>query len=147
MGDEFALIDPATGLVHGFPRLISLKNAAIGEVSRTLRGAHFGPVLEGTPKGTIRHLVPNGASITAMDQPATPALLLFPSFGFDASVRDVLPSEVFVRLTQASTNYVAMGERGFAALTDLVRTIPARAIDYPDTRTALAQVERLWSEL
>jgi ABC-type molybdenum transport system ATPase subunit/photorepair protein PhrA len=29
MGDEFALIDPATGLVHAFPRLISLKNQAI----------------------------------------------------------------------------------------------------------------------
>ena len=29
MGDEFALLDPATGLIHGFPRLISLKNAAI----------------------------------------------------------------------------------------------------------------------
>jgi hypothetical protein len=30
MGDEFALLDPATGLIHGFPRLISLKNEAIG---------------------------------------------------------------------------------------------------------------------
>lgn len=147
MGDEFALIDPVTGLVHGFPRLISLKNAAIDEVTRALPRAQFGPVLEGTPKGTIRHLVPNREAIAAMEQPATPALLLFPSFGFDASVRDVLPSEVFVRLTQASTNYVVMGERGFLALTDLVRTIPAHAIDYPDTRTALAQVERLWSAL
>jgi HprK-related kinase A len=147
MGDEFALIDPATGLVHGFPRLISLKNAAIDEVARALPRARLGPVLEGTPKGTIRHLVPNAAAIAAMEHPATPALLLFPSFGFDASVREVLPSEVFVRLTQASTNYVAMGERGFLALTNLVRTIPARAIDYPDTRTALAQVERLWSAL
>ena len=27
MGDEFALLDPATGLLHAFPRLISLKNA------------------------------------------------------------------------------------------------------------------------
>jgi hypothetical protein len=60
-------------------------------------------------------------------------------------VRAVLPSESFVRLTQASTNYVALGERGFAALAALVRTVPARAIDYPDTATALAQVERLWA--
>ena len=147
MGDEFALIDPATGFVHGFPRLISLKNAAIDEVTRALPRARFGPVLEGTPKGTIRHLVPNAASILAMEHAAIPALLLFPSFGFDAGEREVLPSEVFVRLTQASTNYVAMGERGFTSLTDLVRTVPARAIDYPDTRTALAQVERLWGSL
>jgi len=25
--------------------------------------------------------------------------------------------------------------------------VPARAIDYPDTETAIAQVERLWGEL
>jgi hypothetical protein len=58
----------------------------------------------------------------------------------------VLPSETFVRLTQASTNYVALAERGFDALTRLVRTVPARALDYPDTgycaRAGRAAVER-----
>jgi hypothetical protein len=54
---------------------------------------------------------------------------------------------VFVRLTQASTNYVALGERGFDALAGLVRGVPARAIDYPDTRTALSLVEELWAGL
>ena len=147
MGDEFALLDPETGLVHAFPRLVSLKNAAIHVVTAALPEARFGPLLAATPKGDIRHLVPDAAAVAAMDQPAAPALLLFPSFGFAAADRVVLPSEVFVRLTQASTNYVALGERGFAALTHLVRTIPARAIDYPDTDSAIAQVEQLWAAL
>jgi HprK-related kinase A len=147
MGDEFALVDPATGLVHGFPRLISLKNQAIGVMEAALPRGRFGPRLEGTPKGTIRHLVPDAASIAAMTQPATAGLILFPNFGFEAAEREVLPSETFVRLTQASTNYVALGERGFDALTGLVRSVPARAIDYPDTQTAIAQVERLWEAL
>lgn len=146
MGDEFALLDPATGLIHGFPRLISLKNEAIGVMERTLPGARFGPVLEGTPKGTIRHLVPDARAIAAMAEPAEPRLILFPSYGFAAAKREVLPSETFVRLTQASTNYVALAERGFDALTRLVRTVAARALDYPDTATALAQVERLWAK-
>ena len=51
------------------------------------------------------------------------------------------PAEVFVRLTQASTNYTAMGETGFTALTRLVGGVPAVAIDYPDGATAVAQVE------
>ena len=144
MGDEFALLDPATGLIHGFPRLISLKNEAIGVMERMLPGARFGPVLEGTPKGTIRHLVPDARAIAAMAEPAEPRLILFPSYGFAAAEREVLPSETFVRLTQASTNYVALAGRGFDALTRLVRAVPARALDYPDTATALAQVERLW---
>jgi HprK-related kinase A len=147
MGDEFALIDPATGLVHAFPRLVSLKNAAIAAVEAALPDARFGPLLEGTPKGAIRHLVPDAGAVAAMDTPGTPALLLFPRYGFAPDVRPVAPGEVFVRLTQASTNYVAMGERGFDALARLVRSIPAQAIDYPDTATALAQVEALWGEL
>jgi HprK-related kinase A len=147
MGDEFALIDPATGYVHAFPRLVSLKNAAIPAVEAALPGARFGPLLEGTPKGAIRHLVPDAGALAAMDTPGTPALLLFPRYGFAPDVRPVAPGEVFVRLTQASTNYVAMGERGFDALTRLVRSIPAQAIDYPDTATALAQVETAWGAL
>jgi len=144
MGDEFALLDPATGLIHGFPRLISLKNDAIEVLERALPEARFGPRLEGTPKGTIRHLVPDARAVAAMAEPAAPRLILFPSYGFAAAERAVLPSETFVRLTQASTNYVALGERGFDALTGLVRSTPAHALDYPDTETALAQVERLW---
>ncbi|WP_267386967.1 HprK-related kinase A [Sphingomonas sp. GC_Shp_3] len=144
MGDEFALIDPVTGAVQAFPRLVSLKNAAIPAVEAALPGARFGPLLEGTPKGAIRHLVPDARAVAAMDTPGTPALLLFPRYGFAPDVRPVAPGEVFVRLTQASTNYVAMGERGFDALTRLVRSIPAQAIDYPDTATALAQVEAAW---
>ncbi|PMV40058.1 hypothetical protein, partial [Pseudomonas sp. FW305-3-2-15-C-LB1] len=102
-------------------------------------------VLEGTPKGTIRHLVPDAAALAAMDVPAKPALILFPTFGYESATRDVAQSEVFVRLTQASTNYVAMGERGFDALTALVQGVPARAIDYPDTDGAIALVEAAWA--
>ncbi|GAA0734216.1 HprK-related kinase A [Sphingomonas japonica] len=144
MGDEFALLDPQTGLIHGFPRLVSLKNAAIGVIEAALPEARFGPLQAATPKGDIRHLVPDARAIAAMGEPARAAVILFPSFGFVAEERGVLPSETFVRLTQASTNYVALGERGFDALTRLVTNIPARAIDYPDTETAVAMVERAW---
>lgn len=147
MGDEFALVDLADGAIHAFPRLVSIKNAAIGVVEAALPAARRGPVQVGTPKGTIRHFVPDAGAIAAMDQAAMPALLLFPSFGHAADIRAMPPSETFVRLTQASTNYVALAEVGFAALTGLVQAVPARAIDYPDTATALAQVERLWGEL
>jgi HprK-related kinase A len=144
MGDEFALIDPATGLVHPFPRPVSLKNGAIAEMQRICPKAQFGPLIAGTPKGDLCHMVPDAAAIAGMHEPAAPALILFPRFGFAAETRDVGLSEVFVRLTQASTNYVALGEEGFEALTRLVSGVPARAIDYPDTDTALQLVEALW---
>lgn len=147
MGDEFALLDPETGLVHAFPRPISLKNRSIDVMAAAFPDGRWGPLLTDTPKGAIRHLVPDARALAAMAEPAQPALILFPAFGHEAATREVGPSEVFVRLTQASTNYVALAERGFRALTRLVTTVPARAIDYPDTDSAIAQVEALWRAL
>ena len=50
-------------------------------------------------------------------------------------------------MTQASTNYVALGETGFRAMTRFVKSVPARAIDYPSGDEAVALVERLWERL
>nr|WP_315459116.1 HprK-related kinase A [uncultured Sphingorhabdus sp.] len=147
MGDEFVLLDLVSGEAVPFPRLISLKNEAIGAMQATALDGRFGPLLRDTPKGDIRHLVPAGDAIRAMTQPATPALLLFPSFGFESAVREISPSEIFIRLTQASTNYVALGEAGFTTLTRFIDTVPARAIDYQSGDEAEALVSRLWDEL
>ena len=126
--------------MRAFPRLVSIKNAAIPVVADAWAG-RSGPALTGTPKGTIRHFVPDAAALAAMDTPARPALILFPTFGPARAVREMPASETFVRLTQASTNYVALAEAGFGALTGLVRAVPARAIDYPDTASARALVD------
>jgi HprK-related kinase A len=144
LADEFALIEPATGLVHPFPRPVSLKNDSIALLGAVAEQTRFGPVLAGTPKGDIRHLIPDAAALARMDEPAVPALLLFPRFGAAAAARPVGAGEVFVRLTQASTNYVALGQPAFEALVRLTRATPAYATDYPDTTTALAQIEALW---
>jgi HprK-related kinase A len=143
MGDEFVLIDPASGDMVAFPRPVSLKNASIAAMEAILPPDRFGPLLMGTPKGDIRHIRPDATALARMNERATPRLILFPRFGFPAAVRDVPAGEAFVRLTQASTNYTALGERGFDALTRLVTSVPAKAIDYPDTETALDLVNSL----
>lgn len=147
MGDEFALLDLATGAVFPFPRLVSLKNGAIDVLAAEASPARMGPLLAGTAKGDIRHLIPRSEAVGRMGEGALPALLLFPRFGHEADIRTVGQGEVFMRLTQASTNYVALGEPGFAALTPFVKNVPARAIDFPSGDDAVALVERLWEEL
>ena len=144
MGDEFALLDPATGLLHALPRLVSLKNEGVAAARAAWPDARFGPPMIATPKGDIRHLVPDARAIAAMDVPARPALLVFPRFGFAAETRSVPPSEAFVRLTHASTNYVTLGEAGFRALTGLIAAVPSIAIDYPDGAAGVAAVEAAW---
>ena len=149
LGDEFALLDLDEGNVHPFPRAISLKNQAIYVMEELVGSERLGPWLRDTPKGTIRHLRPGADAVARMAEAARPALILFPSFGRDLerAVRPVGQAEVFVRLTQASTNYVTLGERGFDALSKLICGVPARAIDYPDTEGAIALVEELWGGL
>ena len=147
MGDEFVLLDLVTGDAVPFPRLISLKNEAIGAMQASVLNPRFGPLMTGTPKGDVRHLVPPGDAITRMAEPAKPALLLFPSFGFEPAIRGIGASEVFMRLTQASTNYVALGEAGFTTLTRFIRTVPARAIDYRNGAEAEDLVNQLWGDL
>ncbi|MDO7833918.1 HprK-related kinase A [Sphingobium sp. HBC34] len=147
MGDEFALLDLETGAILPFPRLVSLKNRAIDVVAGQVGDARMGPLLRATAKGDIRHMVPRADAVARMDQGAMPALLLFPRFGHDDDVRLVGQGEIFMRLTQASTNYVALGEPAFAGLTRFVTGVPARAIDFPSGEAAIAMVERLWEEL
>jgi len=146
MGDEFTLIDPEGGDAFAFPRAVSLKNEAIAEVAARVDPVRLGPLLAGTPKGDIRHLIPRPEAIAAMHEPARAALLLFPRFGGEVAIERMGEGEAFVRLTEASTNYVALGEAGFAALTRLVRETPAYGISYPDSATGIALVEQLWAE-
>ncbi|HYW15857.1 MAG TPA: HprK-related kinase A [Allosphingosinicella sp.] len=147
MGDEFALLGLEDGLLHPFPRAVSLKNESLGLLGGIDPG-RLGPVLTGTPKGRIRHLRPNAEAVARMGEPARPALILFPRFGrdLDPAVREVGAAEAFMRLTQASTNYVALGESGFGALTRFVGTLPSKAIDYADTAQAEALIDGLWAE-
>lgn len=146
MGDEFALVDLTTGMLAPFPRPVSLKNASIAAVRAVAGEDRLGPLMAATPKGDIRHLMPRREALAAMDLPARPVLILFPRFGAEGAARAVEAAECFVRLTHASTNYVALGEPGFRALTRLVSDAPAVGIDYASGAEGIAMVEALWAE-
>ena len=148
LADEFVMIDMASGMVLPFPRAISLKNSAIAEMeSRIADPTRFGPHLSGTPKGELRHLRPSAEAIARMDEPARPALILFPSFGFEPATEGIHKSELFVRLTEGSTNYIALGQTGFGAMLRLAETIPAARFAYPDSATGMAIVEQFCAEI
>ena len=143
MADEFVMIDLATGLAKPFPRAISLKNSAIAEVQRRIADpARFGPHLSDTPKGELRHLRPNDEAIARMDEPARPALILFPSYGYAPDSAGVGRAELFARLTEGSTNYIALGQPGFAAMLHLAEHVPSARFAYSDSDSGIAIVEQ-----
>jgi HprK-related kinase A len=146
LADEFVLIDPDSALLYPFPRAISLKSSAIAEMERIVRDhGRFGPLLRDTPKGDLRHLRPNADAVARMDETAVPALILFPRFGGAPEVNGIGRAELFVRLTQGSTNYIPLGERGYVAMTRLI-SLPAAMFAYPDTASGLDIVARYWAE-
>ena len=148
LSDEFVLIEPDTGLVRAFPRAISLKNEAIAEMERVVADPNrFGPLLRATPKGDLRHLRPAPDAIARMDERASPALILFPTFGHASQAEGIGQAELFALLTQGSTNYAALGERGFAAMSRLATTVPGVRFAYPDSASGMAIVEQFAAEL
>src|SRR3546814_2880257 len=110
MGEEFAVLYLASGRMFAFPRLISLKNCAISAMRAEADEARFGSLLAATPKGDIRHLIPRSNAVEQMGEGASPAMLLFPRFGFEPAPRPLARRECFMRLTQASPTYVALGD-------------------------------------
>jgi len=147
LADEFVMIDLASGLIQPFPRAISLKNQSIAAMEAVIADAsRFGPHLSGTPKGELRHLRPAPDAIARMDEPAEPALILFPTFGPEAAVEGVSRSELFARMTEGSTNYSDLGEAGFIRLSQLAQSVPAVRFAYPDGPTGVAIVEQFCAE-
>ena len=93
MGDEFALIDPATGMVHPFPRPVSLKNESIAAMRSAAPEGHFGPVMRNTAKGDICHLAPDARALAVAAGLAEPVAIIFPRFGFATEQRPVAQGE------------------------------------------------------
>lgn len=148
LGDEFGLVETATGMAIPFPRPISLKNTSIAHAERFAPAERFGPSYEATIKGQVRHLLPPVASIAAMDEPARPRLILTPAFAAGAApaARRMGATEAFVRLTQASTNYETLGEAGFETVWRLAAQTPAYEIVYGSSDDARTLIDTLWGE-
>lgn len=145
-GDEFALVDPATGLFHPHPRPVSLKNESTDLLGGIAPADRFGPVFHGTIKGSIRHLLPPPDAIARMDDPAPPRIIVLPQFeaGAAPEAHRLGVAETFAHLTQASTNYKVLGEAGFKAIVQLAN-VPAYAMRYGSSADAIGMIEELWA--
>jgi HprK-related kinase A len=149
LGDEFALLDLAAPGLVPFPRPISLKNAAIDTLLRHAPVERFGPLLEGTLKGTIRHLLPPADAIVDMDRPARLALIVAPRFepGATPAWRPMTRTETYTRLAASSTNQTMLAEAGFEAVWRALEAAPAFDIVYGAGDDALILVDGLWRQV
>jgi HprK-related kinase A len=145
-GDEFALLDLDTPRLHPFPRPISLKNASIDVMTARAPADRFGPLMEGTVKGTIRHLLPPVAAIEQMHEPAQLAVVIAPHFeaGAKPQLRAMTKTEIYVRLAASSTNQSLLGARGFEAVHRCLDRVRGFDIAYGSAEDALDLFETIW---
>jgi HprK-related kinase A len=143
--DEFALLDPSTGLVWPLPRPISLKDAAI----EVIRGRHpdvvYGP--EGTNVEDERFVharVPE-SSIRRAGDPAKPAWVINPAYrpGVRTAIDPLARAHALVRLAGQSFNYNYLGTAGYQALARTIEDAQCFTLEYSDLDDVIAQLERL----
>jgi HprK-related kinase A len=148
-GDEFALLDLQEPKLHPYPRPISLKNESIAVMEARAPADRFGPRLENTVKGTIRHLLPPREAIAAMDAPAPIAMVIAPRFapGATPQWRPMTKTETYVRLAASSTNQTLLGEAGFEAVWRCLDKAPAFDLVYGSSEGALELFEALWEHV
>src|SRR5690606_33793058 len=122
LSDEFCPIDPATGSVSPLLRPVCLKNDSIDRIAERWPERPIGPRTAGTHKGTIAHLAPSPASVSARKRPARPEFIVFPRYqaGETSALEPVTTQRAFVKLSGNAFNYSLLGEAGFVALTNLL---------------------------
>ncbi len=146
LSDELTLIDIASGQLHPNPRPVSLKNASIDVLRREAPDTLMSPPVADTLKGTVAHLRPSRDSIVRMNEPAAPALIVFPRFiaGEQARLSELTRGEAFMRMADNSFNYSILGTVAFRTLAALVDK--SRCFEFPnggDVDAALSTMDAL----
>ena len=145
LSDELTLLDPASTQMAAVARPVSLKNASIGVIRRFAADAVLSDTVSDTLKGAVAHLCPPRASIADAAQPASPQWIVLPSYVAGAAVQlTPLPrARAFMELAQNAFNYSLLGERGFAALSQLVDNCACFRFSYGNLDEAVARFRSL----
>lgn len=143
--DEFALIAPETGQLVPMPRPISLKNRSIEIIQAVAPQLHFGPLIEGTLKGTVALVRPPVESILRQNETAPPRWIIFPKWreGAAAALEPLEPVALFKALISDAINYEMLGEQGFRSLRDLIERCGAYRLAFDRLDDALRLIEGL----
>lgn len=148
LSDEFGVLDPETGNLLPMLKPVALKNRSIDIIRSFSDDAWLGPTFKATRKGDVAHLAPDEASVSAVRQPAIPALVIFPKYeaGAELSLKPQAPELAFARLAFNSFNYALLGPISFAAVADVAASCPAFELRYSRLDDAVRCLQELLLE-
>ncbi|MES1255867.1 MAG: HprK-related kinase A [Acidobacteriota bacterium] len=142
--DEFAILDPATGLVRALPRPISLKERSLDVIAARHPDVVFGP--EGRDVEGVRfaHARPPADSVARAQEPAIPAWVITPRYvpGSRTVLTPMPKAEALVSLADQSFNYNYVAT-GYQCLRELIRGVDCYSLEYSDVDDVLARLGQL----
>lgn len=148
LSDELALVSLADGLIRPIARPISLKNASIDVVRDLGSEIVISEVCHDTAKGSVAHMRPPTASVATMDEPAKPAMLVFPKFSAGTELLSEAEGQAhaLVELTRHAFNASVLAGDGFDTLCGFIEAVRSFRIEYATFDQVIPEIDRLWRE-
>jgi HprK-related kinase A len=145
LSDEFALLDPDTGMLSALPRPVSLKNTSIEIIKNRGRDLIFGPEGIDIEDARFVHMKPPASSVRRAAETAAPSVVIFPRWrsGTRTVLTPVRKAQVLLRLADQSFNYNYLGVRGFEAIAGLARRVEGYELEYSDLDDVLPRIAGL----
>jgi HprK-related kinase A len=143
--DEFALLDPDTGLLAPLPRPVSLKNASIAIIRERAPNHVFGREGIDIENARFVHMKPPSESVAREQECAAPGWIVLPRWkaGTETRLAPLPKAQALLRLTDQSFNYNYLGAKGYLAIVDAVRRAACYTLEYSDLDDVLLTFERL----
>jgi len=144
--DEMALLTmDASPQLLPLGRGVSLKNRSIEVIRAFHPGAVFTQVTHDTVKGSIAHLQPLAEHVARLDEPATPAWVVFPQFSADAptAITPLPRPATLLDLMGQSFNAEQLGLPAFRALTAMLAQSTCHHVSFGSLGAALQAIDHL----
>jgi HprK-related kinase A len=145
LSDEFALVDPATGLLTPVPRPIALKAGSIELISDWARDAYLSPPVVNNEGELVAYMRPPAESVQASPRQCPAGMVVVPQYvaGADTTVTPMTRARAVLHLADNSFNYNLHGRLGFECLAAIADQAPAVTIRYSRLEEGVKAVDRL----
>lgn len=146
LSDEFGVVRFVGGEVVPFVRPAALKNESIDVMRQWVPPEMLGDTFVATRKGTVVHCRPPPLSVAQGAIPATIVAVVFPDFkaGAPIRLRPLPQAATFLKVAGNAFNYEVVGERGFRAVTQIVRGCDSCILQYGDLADAHAAIAEVF---
>lgn len=142
--DEVALIDPATGWVHPFPRPLMIDPASM-DVLVGLRATL--PVAYESFRNIRHHVAPDDLRPDALGEPCAIRHIVLPAYRPQGGPTTIVPlgrADAMEVLARQAFNFDLVGRRGFDILAAVVRAADCYTLSITDLDEAIGSVTALF---